>query len=167
MVNCMGVFHGVLNPLSSKSIVECCVMPVLMYGSESWVLNSSLLSKLESFQSELRKRISKYSITTNNIPLLALRWPSMCARLLCNKLSFLHHICNGQSTSLSTQVFRSLAASDSSSISLVRQSQFLDQTLGTEFTKEVLTNKKSIEGLKKRILKANRLRTLGNAMDHI
>ena len=60
-------------------------------------LNSSLLSKLESFQSELRKRILKLSkYTSNNIPLLALRWPSMCTRLLCNKLSFLHHICNGQ-----------------------------------------------------------------------
>ena len=70
----LGAFHGVLNPLSSKSIVECCVMPVLMYGSESWVLNSSLLSKLESFQSELGKRILKLSkYTSNNIPLLALR----------------------------------------------------------------------------------------------
>ena len=50
-------FHGLLNPLSSRSLIECCIIPVLMYGSESWVLNSTLLSKLESFQAELGKRI--------------------------------------------------------------------------------------------------------------
>ena len=50
-------FHGLLKPLSSRSLIECCIIPVLMYGSESWVLNSTLLSKLESFQAELGKRI--------------------------------------------------------------------------------------------------------------
>ena len=53
----LGAFHGLLNPLSSRSLIECCIIPVLMYGSESWVLNSTLLSKLESFQAELGKRI--------------------------------------------------------------------------------------------------------------
>ena len=43
-----GVFHGTLNPLSSKSIVEHCVLPCLLFGAESWILNASLLQKLES-----------------------------------------------------------------------------------------------------------------------
>ena len=34
----LGAFHGLLNPLSSRSIVESC----MLYGSESWVLNLSL-----------------------------------------------------------------------------------------------------------------------------
>ena len=34
----LGAFHGFLNPLSSRSIVECCILPVLLYGSETWVL---------------------------------------------------------------------------------------------------------------------------------
>ena len=42
-----------LNPLSS---IEACIIPVLMYGSESWILNSSLLATLKSFQSEIGKR---------------------------------------------------------------------------------------------------------------
>ena len=42
----LGAFHGLLNPLSSRSLVECCILPVLMYGSESWILNSTLLSIL-------------------------------------------------------------------------------------------------------------------------
>ena len=45
----LGTLNGLLNPLSSRSVIECCIVPVLMYGSESWVLNSILLSKLESF----------------------------------------------------------------------------------------------------------------------
>ena len=40
----LGTFHGLLNPLSSRSIIESCILPVLLYGSETWVLNSSLLS---------------------------------------------------------------------------------------------------------------------------
>ena len=47
-----GTFHGTLNPLSSRSI-ECCVLPTLLYGAESWILNTTLLIKLESFQAEI------------------------------------------------------------------------------------------------------------------
>ena len=48
----LGSFHGQLNPLSSRSLSESCVMPVLMFGSEFWHLNITLLSRLESFQAE-------------------------------------------------------------------------------------------------------------------
>ena len=50
----LGAFHGLLNPLSSLCVIKCC-----MYGSESRVINSTLLSKLESFQAELGKQILK------------------------------------------------------------------------------------------------------------
>jgi len=48
----LGAFHG------SRSLV---VIPVLMYGAEFWSLNSTLFSKLESFQAQLQlgKRILK------------------------------------------------------------------------------------------------------------
>ena len=64
----LGAFHGLINPLSSRStcIVECCILPILMYSFESWVLNSTLLSSLESFQSELGKHISKLPKYTLN-----------------------------------------------------------------------------------------------------
>ena len=81
----LGAFHGLLNPLSSRSIIESCILPVLLYGSETWVLNSSLLNLLESFQAELGRRILKLpKFASNTVPLLVLNWPSMCARLLCN-----------------------------------------------------------------------------------
>ena len=34
-----GASQGFLNPLSLRSLVESCIFPVLMYGSESWVVN--------------------------------------------------------------------------------------------------------------------------------
>ena len=33
----IGVFQGDLSPLSSRAVVESCVMPVLLYGCENWV----------------------------------------------------------------------------------------------------------------------------------
>ena len=136
----LGAFHGLLNPLSSRSIIESCILPVLLYGSEMWVLNSSLLNLLQSFQAELGRRILKLpKFASNTVPLLVLNWLSMCARLLCNKLSFLFWVCNGGSTSLSTQVFRTIAVSDVTSMSIVKQCHFLDSILGTKFTNEVLS----------------------------
>ena len=54
-----GVFHGNLNPLSSSSIYETCVLPILLYGCETWLLDSSCLQALEKFQCEIGRRILK------------------------------------------------------------------------------------------------------------
>ena len=105
----LGVFHGQLNPLSSRSLVESCVIPVLMYGSESWTLNKTLLNKLESFQAEVGKRILQLpKSTSNTIPLLALNWPTMCARILCSKISYVLRICNDQESTLKSQTFNAI-----------------------------------------------------------
>ena len=81
------VFGGLLNPLSGKAIFEIYVLPVLVYSSENWILNTSLLSKLEHFQGEIGRRILKFpryhSILSCTI---LLQWPPMTARLLINKL---------------------------------------------------------------------------------
>ena len=39
---------GALNPLSSRSIIECCILPVLLYSAESWTLNQSKTGVLPS-----------------------------------------------------------------------------------------------------------------------
>ena len=46
----MGGFQGKLNPISTRCIFETCVVPVLLYGCENWILTDSLLHKLEMFQ---------------------------------------------------------------------------------------------------------------------
>ena len=58
------------------------------------------------------KRASLPKFTSNNIPLLVLNWPSMCARILCSKLSFLYKVSHDQRASLSSQIFNSFTAID-------------------------------------------------------
>ena len=39
----IGVFQEDICPLSSKSVLECCVIPVLLYGCENWILTGQRL----------------------------------------------------------------------------------------------------------------------------
>ena len=57
----IGVFQGDICPLSSRAVLESCVMPVLLYGAENWIMTDGLLDKLEAFQGELVKRVLKCS----------------------------------------------------------------------------------------------------------
>ena len=56
----IGAFQGDLNPLSSKSIINTCMMPVLLFGSENWILTEALLHRLEAFLGVLTKRALKW-----------------------------------------------------------------------------------------------------------
>ena len=49
-------FQGKLNPLTGKSIYENCVIPVLLYGCENWILTDANIAALESF-GEIGRRI--------------------------------------------------------------------------------------------------------------
>ena len=90
----MGTFHGQLNPISAKSIYEVCVVPVLLFGSENWILTDSTLHLLESFQGEIEHRILKLSKHHSTLSTrLALRWPSVTARIFLRKLSLLSKVC--------------------------------------------------------------------------
>ena len=58
-INCdsLGVFQGYLNLLTSRSIYLTCVIPVLLYGCENWILNDQLILYLEWFQGWAGKKI--------------------------------------------------------------------------------------------------------------
>ena len=163
-----GVFHGTLNPLSSKSIVECCVLPVLLYGAESWILNKTLLQKLEPFQAELAKRILRLpKHTSNHASLLALQWPSVRSRVLMIKLTYLLKVIRND-ISLSSRVFRSLAASDVEALQLVRQCRFLELTTKSNFTTSVLTTPEdiSLPSMKKDLIKQDQIDFQVSATNH-
>ena len=153
--------HQFINP-------RCACAQRGLYIVENWVLNRSLIQALESFQAELGRRVLKLpKFSSNSVPLLVLIWPSMCARVLCNKLSFLLRVCNGETTSLSTQVFRNIAMSDLTSMSIVKQCHFLDSILETDFTNEVLNNPElCTRDLKKRVVEADRLKIVKRSKDH-
>ena len=76
------VFGGLLNPLSGKAIFEICVLPVLLYGSENWILNTSILSKVEHSQGGIGRRIFKFPRYHSTLSCtILLQWPSMTAQL--------------------------------------------------------------------------------------
>ena len=86
----IGVFHGDLSPLSSVSILETCVVPILLYGSENWIMTESLMKRLEGFQGELAKRILIWpKHHSNTAAIVALQLPTVRCRILLRKLAFL------------------------------------------------------------------------------
>ena len=126
-----------------------------MFGAEAWCCNASLLSKLESFQSEIGKKILRLpKFTANQVPLLALNWPTMRCHCLCAKLSFLHKIYLSEQSILSTEVFKTLTFHSIESTLLIKQCCLLEQPYSQKFTDEGFTNPDVVmKFLKKQIIK--------------
>ena len=102
----IGAFHGDLNPLSAQGIVEACVMPVLLFGCESWYLTDTTLDDLEHFQCEIGRKILRLSHFHSNVTVrIRLDWPSVRTRILIRKLSYLKKLVNNDDEKLSTQIF--------------------------------------------------------------
>ena len=43
------VFQGDLNPLSSRSMLETCVMPIMLNSCENWQMTHALVERVETF----------------------------------------------------------------------------------------------------------------------
>ena len=164
----LGAFHGLLNPFSSRSLVESCVMPVPMFGAEAWYCNASLLSRLESFQSKIGKKILRLpKFTANQVPPLALNWPTMRCVCLCAKLSFLHKIYSNEQSTLSTEVFKTPTFPSIESTLHIKQCRLLEQPYSQKFTDELLTNPDVVmKFLKEQIIKDDRSLQLFEAKNH-
>ena len=94
---------------------------MLLYGAENWIMTPEILSKLESFQGELSKRVLCWPRHhSNTAATLAVGMQSMQSRILCIKLSFLQHVLDSECRSVSGQVMQSLCGGVSSS-SLVKE----------------------------------------------
>ena len=133
----MGLFQGQLSPVSGKSVVDTCILPVLLYGAENWCLTPNSIQMLNSFLGELSKRLLKLPQWYCNTPasiVVGLR----TARALClvRKLKFLDKITALEnSDTLSAQTLLSLSLSDDiSSICLVHECRELEQYFGTDFS---------------------------------
>ena len=88
----MGLFQGDLSPLSSRSMMDTCILPNLLYGPENWCLSKHSLQMLDSFLGELCKRLlnCKLSQWYSNTPaLVVVRQRSARALCLLRKLNFL------------------------------------------------------------------------------
>ena len=134
----IGVFQGDICPLSSRSVLETCVMPVLLYGCENWIMTEALWEKLEAFQGELVKRILKWpKHHSNTAAATALEVPTMRCRVLIRKLSFLQHVVKSNSTCLSGTALLALS-DDTASLCLVRECKELEEVFGTHFTHDII-----------------------------
>ena len=78
-----GVFHGTLNPVSYRSIVESCVCP--HSSIRCWIMDPEcyLLQKLEFSQEEIAKQVLAFQST---LPTMLLAWLYSC--LLSNPMSW-------------------------------------------------------------------------------
>ena len=123
------VAHGPAHQLAVRmriimkgSIFETCITPTLLYGCETWLLDSTSLSALESFQHEIGCRILRapkfYSKASVRI---ALHWPTVATRILIRKLNFLSKLLRGNKDTISQRVFSSLAIDDIYDISIIQQ----------------------------------------------
>ena len=118
----IGVFHGNLNPLSSNSVIETCVMPVLLFGCESWYLTDTTLDDLEWFQCNIGRRILQLSRFHSNISIrIGLDWPSVKTRVLIQKLNYLRRLVNNGDDKLSSQICHLFASKDISQLTTVEQ----------------------------------------------
>lgn len=92
----------------------------------------NLFSK--NFQAELAKRILRLpKFSSNRVASLALKWPSVRARVLCIKLGFLLKLLTSDD-SLSSRVFRSLSVSGIESLLLVHQCWLLESVYESNLT---------------------------------
>ena len=86
-------FQGSLSPVSSPSIVQSCVLPILLYGVENWVMSSESIKKLECFQGEVAKRILQMpKWYSNKAACIAFGWNSIHSTCTIRKLKFLHGV---------------------------------------------------------------------------
>ena len=124
-----GAMGAFLNPISGKAIYETCVVPILLYGCENWILTDSQLDRLEAFQGEIGRRILKLTKFHSTLSTrITLKWPSVSARILTKKLSLLLKVCSG-GESMGCRFYTSLAASDRQSLRLIQECQSLENKL--------------------------------------
>ena len=146
----IGAFQGQLNPISGRSIYETCVIPVLLFGCENWVLTDSMLHQLESFQGEIGRRILKLTRHHSTLSTrLALRWPSVTARVLISKLSLMSKL-SERWDSIGGQIFSGLPQE---SLKLVWECRCLEEKLSCQgCTDALLSSQSSRREMRREIL---------------
>ena len=164
----LGAFNGKLNPLSGRAIYETCVIPVLLYGCENWIMTDTNISILESFQGEIGRRILRlskiHSILSTRV---ALQLPSITSRIFSWKLSLLRKV-HTESDSLSHKVFSVLPSDSPRDLHLVQECLSLEEKLDCHgITQEVLDgNLVGRCGMAKLVAEADWKKCLRDALDH-
>ena len=144
---------------------------------------------LEIFQSEIGRRILKFSLVNQTsiliyetilklgkyhndlAPIIGLHLPSIKARILLRKLCFLSKLLENEDDEMSSRLFRTLSAENVYSISLVEQCKWLQNEISTDPVHqqcllEPATTKAIVRRAKEDILKRDWIKTLESARKH-
>ena len=141
----MGGFQGKLNPISTRCLFETCVVPVLLYGCENWILTDQLLHQLESFQAETGRRMLQLSRFHSGLSTrLALKWPCAATRILIKKLSLLSRVkkSSEENQSIGGRIFSSLT-NHGHTLKLVKECRSLEGKLKSHGHTDALLNGQS------------------------
>ena len=153
----MGAFQGQLNPVSTRSIYETCVVPVLL-------LTDSMLHQLESFQGEIGRRmlkLSKYHSTLSTR--LALKWPSITARIFIRKLSLLSKVCQ-EGNNIGNKIFSSF---NQDSLRLTQECRAMEGKLSCHgFTDALLSVRSTLKEIKRHVLQIDWEACITDASHH-
>ena len=125
-------FQGKLNPLTGRAIYETCVIPILLYSCENWILSDTNITSLESFQGEIGRRILKLPITHSLLATwLALQCQSIISRILFWKLSLLSMV-SSEGESIGRRIFTTLTSNSQCHLCLVRECQSFEDKIGCQ-----------------------------------
>ena len=138
---------------SYGNICEVCVVPVLLFGGKNWILTDSTLRLLESFQGKIGRRILKLSKHHSTLSTrLALRWPSVMARIFLCKLSLLSKVCK-ESNNIGSHIFSEL---HQNSLKLVQECRTIEGKLSSDgHTDALLRDTSSPNEIKREVLQAD------------
>ena len=107
--------------MSTKSVIDTCVMPVLLYSCENWILTDKSIHQLESFLGWMTKKALKWSQHfSTTAALVALVMESMKSRILTRKLSFLLRLWSSGDKGVTASAMHTLL-DDSGSICIVEE----------------------------------------------
>ena len=167
----IGAFHGSLNPLSGRSIFETCIAPILLYGCETWLLDSSTIQVLESFQCEIGRRILRLPKRhSKTVVRLGLQWPSVSTRILIRKLTFLAKLLCDTDDKISSRIFTSLAIIDVYNVSIIQQCRMMETDVNTNVLAMCLKSPTDapniVKSMKKEIMRADFDTLLSAATTH-
>ena len=130
-------FQGNLSSLSSSSIYQHCVLPILLYGVENWIFSAESLQRLESFQGEVAKRILKLSCWySNTAACVALDIKVMHSVCTVRKLRFLHRVTTNEE-SICYRAFSAMV-DNVEVLSLVKECRDLEERYRSDFTSQIL-----------------------------
>ena len=133
----ISAFQGNVSPVSTSSVIECCVYPVLLYGIENWIFCTNSLKKLECFQGILAKSILKLPQWCPNIAAcIALGWDYIHSICTIRKLKCLSKIATKEN-SIAYRAFSSLV-DDVESLCIVKECKELEGRFIVNFTSRVL-----------------------------